>query len=768
VDSSSCKLYSALLEERKDLPQYHSDEVQPELDWMYSLPWLLYNDAPASFTARTDLLTQVSFNTQQYAAASVSDLVFVLSAYHLNGTWLGLYNLTTQFQLCGGIHENLGKWLRFGTNFENSCSLSVTAVQLWGAVAGRVGRELVGENPEALLFDLYLQDLGGRFTRSFPDSLYPVPILNKSLRQKGVAVNADTEGVSNDVLVRRFFFYDLKSAVETPGEPSLGFRAATTFDLTVSVRDDANSRIFPPLLTLQYTDRILSAVTEQSELLKVQFKVLYSMDLSEFNSSWTILTVVAMVSAGIAWFFRMYCFARRRQNGTLDFEAMRYGVFQACGTVGVACFLQCASIAAYWFVFYKGQDAVYTMIPEDHRIGGFYMILRVACIFQVVYVCFVVHRQVNYDIFFIDWEKARQGPSQGMTSKHYHPISVWRTLFVCNEWNELQVQRITSQEFTLITLMLFLYGLQLKGLANFTPNSSDLEDSPFTNQSQVLRFALATFLFLAIILAQVLFKVFIYHRYIEHPLGQFADLLSITNISILLLQDKYAGYYIHGFSQLPNADTNMIELIAQLTKEQEASSAVAPRGLVSRGQTQELQDNQCFEIYIDRDLRQKYDSTLMSCLNSTKRQMEAQSTALLSSMKKPNLAPGNTVEAQEEIAEVFREFIRKIMANHSQYIREKIFSEKLLSLPPDMTMCQNSVFYHDLQNRFGQYMFYGIEFDLAIFDILIFCVVDLAVTNFAIAAFCCYGVAYVLKYYRHQMGENNISEKTLVDGRFLI
>lgn len=42
---------------------------------------------------------QVSFNHQEYADASVSNLVYVLSAYSLNGTWLGFRNFTTQFQV---------------------------------------------------------------------------------------------------------------------------------------------------------------------------------------------------------------------------------------------------------------------------------------------------------------------------------------------------------------------------------------------------------------------------------------------------------------------------------------------------------------------------------------------------------------------------------------------------------------------------------------------------------------------------------------------
>jgi hypothetical protein len=41
----------------------------------------------------------MSFQKQSFGASTVSDLVFVLSVYALNGTWLGFHNLTTGFQV---------------------------------------------------------------------------------------------------------------------------------------------------------------------------------------------------------------------------------------------------------------------------------------------------------------------------------------------------------------------------------------------------------------------------------------------------------------------------------------------------------------------------------------------------------------------------------------------------------------------------------------------------------------------------------------------
>ena len=55
--------------------------------------------------------------------------------------------------------------------------------------------------------------------------------------------------------------------------------------------------------------------------------------------------------------------------------------------------------------------------------------------------------QCNIDIFFVDWDRPRWAdmPSEKGVGKKDHPkISCWRTLFVANEWNELQVRQVSA------------------------------------------------------------------------------------------------------------------------------------------------------------------------------------------------------------------------------------------------------------------------------------------------------------------------------------
>ena len=59
--------------------------------------------------------------------------------------------------------------------------------------------------------------------------------------------------------------------------------------------------------------------------------------------------------------------------------------------------------------------------------------------------------QCSTDIFFIDWEKpkgrmvsidsSKMAPESSLKAA---PVSIWRTYFVANEWNEIQVSAVLN------------------------------------------------------------------------------------------------------------------------------------------------------------------------------------------------------------------------------------------------------------------------------------------------------------------------------------
>jgi len=86
-------------------------------------------------------------------------------------------------------------------------------------------------------------------------------------------------------------------------------------------------------------------------------------------------------------------------------------------------------------------------------------------VFQVVEIIHLIWRQISIDIFFIDWERPQTHsstiqPRSQLTStlpdNSEQPVSIWRTYFVANEWNEIQTTRKISLFFQLVLTVFVL------------------------------------------------------------------------------------------------------------------------------------------------------------------------------------------------------------------------------------------------------------------------------------------------------------------------
>lgn len=85
--------------------------------------------------------------------------------------------------------------------------------------------------------------------------------------------------------------------------------------------------------------------------------------------------------------------------------------------------------------------------------------------FQIVEVTHLIWRQSSIDIFFIDWERpracsstaqSRNQPTGTVPDNLEQPVSIWRTYFVANEWNQIQTTRKTSLLFQLVLTVFVL------------------------------------------------------------------------------------------------------------------------------------------------------------------------------------------------------------------------------------------------------------------------------------------------------------------------
>lgn len=121
---------------------------------------------------------------------SFSTLRFKLARYAVNGTFLGLDDLSSQLQLCTEHPDKAKSFARFGTYYENKCLIDLNTLL---------------DAPEPELYDLYFEDAN--------EKLFPVPVKLYNLRVNNKLVNFDASGneifdSSSVILNRRFFLYD--------------------------------------------------------------------------------------------------------------------------------------------------------------------------------------------------------------------------------------------------------------------------------------------------------------------------------------------------------------------------------------------------------------------------------------------------------------------------------------------------------------------------------------------------------------------------------
>ena len=143
--------------------------------------------------------------------------------------------------------------------------------------------------------------------------------------------------------------------------------------------------------------------------------------------------------------------------------------------------------------------------------------------------------QCSYDIIFIDWERPKEtepfmstGAKQASNVSNekesqetrlihhdaimYSKVSCWRTLFVANEWNELQSFRKINSTIQLIVVLFFLKVINLEALTTadcnvtLAPNANVYQGS----YNGILRVGMAASLYFAIGMTQNKFsKLFI-------------------------------------------------------------------------------------------------------------------------------------------------------------------------------------------------------------------------------------------------------------------
>ena len=105
-NSAACKQYSTIHQRR--LLTYHAQE-----EWKKTLPWLYYAGDAEEVVNDRGIDMKMAFNNADINAST--EISFKLAKYKLDGTFVGIEDLTNQFHYCSksGDRDDT-KWKRFG------------------------------------------------------------------------------------------------------------------------------------------------------------------------------------------------------------------------------------------------------------------------------------------------------------------------------------------------------------------------------------------------------------------------------------------------------------------------------------------------------------------------------------------------------------------------------------------------------------------------------------------------------------------------------
>ncbi|XP_037597776.1 meckelin [Cebus imitator] len=749
----ACRLFQFIFENAAGLGAIHSISF-----WRQNLPWLFYGDqlglAPQVLST-TSLPTNFSFKGENQN----TKLKFVAASYDIRGNFLKWQTLEGGvLQLCPDTETRLNAAYSFGTTYQQNCEIPIS--------------KILTDFPTPIFYDVYLEYAD----ENQHQYILAVPVLNLNLQHNKMFVNQDSNS-GKWLLTRRIFLVDAVSGRENDlGSQPRVIRVATQISLSIRlVPNTINGNIYPPLITIAYSDIDIKDANSQS--VKVSFSVTYEMDHGEAHIQTDIALGVLGGLAVLASLLKTAGWKRRIGSPMIDLQTvMKFLVYYA-GDLANVFFIITVGTGLYWLIFFKAQKSVSVLLPMPVQEERF--VTYVGCAFALKALQFL-HKlisQITIDIFFIDWErpkgkvlKAVEG--EGGVRSATVPVSIWRTYFVANEWNEIQTVRKINSLFQVFIVLFFLEVVGFKNLA-LMDSSSSLSRSPpsyIAPYSRILRYAVSAALWLAIGIIQIVFFAVFYERFIEDKIRQFVDLCSMSNISVFLLSHKCFGYYIHGRSVHGHADTNMEEMNMNLKRE--AENLCSQRGLVPNT------DGQTFQIAISNQMRQHYDKIHETLIrkNGPARLLSSSASTLEQSIKAYHMMNkflGSFIDHVCMSTFIFKlgsnAIFKKLSGNVNYFFKVTKSVNLEHSLGPSLFLSVTfNTFLIDEGYSFSSVLYYGNEATLLIFDLLFFCVVDLACQNFILAAFLTYLQQEIFRYICNTVGQKNLASKTLVDQRFLI
>lgn len=530
-------------------------------------------------------------------AAGISRyLKFQLGQYALNGTWLGYTELGSQLSICPLSYRDVLNLKRFGMQMETSCTFPVEDLKKRQA---ELGRRREGN----VFFELYLEDSTGKLAN--------VPVLIRNYRSEDGKFPNRGSDKAQWIFSRRFMIYDTVSGIR-PGGFAGGdglpqvVRWASDIKLKVTMdqaQEASGKKLLRPYLIVDYRERDVGTISPSERVqasLQVDYFSDYTSTLSSALTGFIILFILALLYAGL----RIYYFYQRNPTSAL----------RADEGAGVHLLMSCYYILDSWSNFmylllwvttlvitwtYKGQEEAALLLPElgeasDTLYQAFYGVFGATLAARAIANLIRVLQQARAEVYMVDLERPRPGAAE---------VNAWRTIFVANEWAELQCeQRIIEPETAFIWFIFFWVGLGWQQHCGADPDSTNEADR-LVKKNILLKFFWVTLVFYGVGLGRLLAAVARDCVSGSDYLGQLIDLATLANVSLIFMDEPVHGYYVHGQAPWGKADIPLDLMQKKLQAEEAGDLGPRPRGLKHNPLAAAEDRVQSFEIYLPKDLR---------------------------------------------------------------------------------------------------------------------------------------------------------------------
>ena len=654
--------------------------------------------------------------------------------------------------LCSTTYDDTKDFKSFGASIKKECDINI----------------LEQSNKTMYFYELYLR-------KGNLDDFFDVPVYitnignNMNLKEDNEINRAERQ------YVRRFFLFNKLTQRE-----SIIYASKITFRTRLQ-NNNYESRIYQPFLEIEYS-------SSQNDRVKTSFRTDYYMDIEKRIMKGVIATFIIVTAASVIFTItRMYIWTKLNPSALSPDNyitwAMGTGLMKLFKYWGLFMFFWIWGLTAYFYIFFKLQYRPYIMFPTiDVKYRKYYyrfcVIWGLGCASYQIYMFYRIYQQIDYDIFFIDWEHDKDlliNNLNDIRSQKYR--GAWRGLHIANQFNILQKQRTISIPFCFCWLIMLWYYDKTKwsNYSHRVPNVNFVDYSP---ESKILRHFIATFILFISGITQYYVRRILQFQFPMKKM-EFLDLCSVSNISVFILEDSLHGYYIHGQSPLGKADTNLAELVKFL--EEEGKGKIRGRGLTE----DENDDLQSYEIYLSYNMRCIYDH-LYYMQTQSEITLADNADKLHNQSRLPNffkyvpnsLNIQNIYVLSNYMNNQLKAKIEQVASQSKIFIREKTKIERFLEFPPSIDLTGNNakelVFYKDPGVNFDNVLFMGMEIEWLISVIYWWQMWTITLErygggaqSFALSIFLTYVCEKILFKIRIFFGEKNVAKKAVIDNRFL-